>query len=95
MNASETDELAEDIKKVGPILKTKTQQSIEIAGFLVSSLVGGTRNIRSLRNGSQSAKGDFSGSRSPISQESVVTAARNTRFLRLVEREIPRQLVRT
>jgi hypothetical protein len=30
------------------------------------------------------------GSPAPIAQESVVAGARNTRFLRLIEREIPR-----
>jgi hypothetical protein len=38
----------------------------------------------------QTAKGDPSGRPAPISQESVVAAgARNTRFLRLIERAIP------
>jgi len=46
----------------------------------------GTRNTRPLRN----AKGDPSGSPLQVSQESLVAGARNTRFLRLVECEIPK-----
>ena len=41
-------------------------------------------------HGTQNAKGDPSGSRASTSQASVVAGARNTRFLRLIERVAPR-----
>ena len=85
------------------------------AGYVTDynqSLVAGTRNTRSLRNGTgdsgnsespgslvaggrntrplRNAKGDPSGSPLLVSQESLVAGARNIRFLRLVERAIPK-----
>ena len=57
---------------------------------LRSKFKSGRCNTRSLRNGSQNAKGDPSGSPAPTSQVSVVAGARNTRFLRLIEQVIPR-----
>ena len=65
---------------------------VGVLGALLSqeSLVAGTRNTRSRRNGGQNANGAPSGAPSLVSQESLVAGARNTRFLRLVERAIPR-----
>jgi site-specific DNA recombinase len=65
------------------------------AGFakrsgVMGTLVAGTRNTRSRRNSGQNANGAPFGAPPLVSQESLVAGARNTRFLRLVERAIPK-----
>jgi hypothetical protein len=57
--------------------------------MLLSNSKSRRSNTRSLRNGSQNARGDPSGSPAPISQVSVFAGACNARFLRFVECQIP------
>ena len=82
-------ELSGDLAGILALGEADTRKPSRMARALSETMVAGGRNSRSLRNEGKNAKTSATVS-AEVSQLSLVAGARNQRYLRLVEQQIPK-----